>query len=401
VYDERVRATLIALLSSLASCYSSRAIDCAVRCGTGAQPCASGLRCDGTSGLCVSEGFTGTCGGDGGGLGGEPQSACATEHMIVMFEPQTPVPVGWKCVSCATSDPLFERFVVGSETFGGQGGSTQHAHTFATPSVSASVEASVGVGGAGSLDISDPTHPAGAQSTTTPADHLPPYRNVMMIEPVAPVSELPKGAIVAIDTATPPNGDFIVFASQNGMFIRAAGIAEVGGAAAHSHSIDVMLPGTTAGASVFGLGSISASTTHMHRVQGDLPPFPNDPAHAEVVLVIATRDTPLPGGAIAFFDATPGAPWTVLSEPGAPLAKQFLKGTLTPQPGSFGSSTHDPGTVTFRSGIGGAFDSFAAGQTTAQDAAHTHLVAITFSAEDQRPPYTEVIIAKLAPAGCP
>jgi hypothetical protein len=87
--------------------------------------------------------------------------------------------------------------------------------------------------------------------------------------------------------------------------------------------------------------------------------------------------------------------------PGGPLAKQFLKGSLTPGSGSSGSSTHDPGTITFASGAATASDTFAPGNAVVQSAAHTHQVAITFSAEDQRPPHTEVIIAKLAPAGCP
>jgi len=399
VYDERVRATLIALLSSLASCYSSRAVDCAVRCGAGAQPCASGFRCDGTSGLCVGEGFTGTCGGDGG-PGGEPQSACATEQMIVMMDPSDGVPAGWTCVSCAPSDLLFERFVVGSDAFGAQGGSMAHAHTFTTPAVSNALEQPVNIGGMGNFDNSDTLHAAGPVASTTSASHLPRYNDLMLIQPLAAVTELPKGAIIMIDTPAVPNSAFSVYTSQQGLYIRAGAVTGTGGASDHTHTFDVVLPNAVSGQATFGVGTTPAAKPHNHRVQGSFT-SPNDPAHVQIVLAQATEPTPLPGNAVAFFAMTPGGPWTVLSGPGGPLAKQFLKGALSPSFTSPGSTARDPGPGSAPSGPATASDTYAAGAFSTQPEGHTHLVPITFSVEDVRPPYTEVIIAKLAPAGCP
>lgn len=395
-----MRLTLIGLVAWLAGCYSSRGVDCAVRCGAGAQPCANGFHCDDPSGLCVSADFAGTCGGGDGG--GEPASACATEHMIVMLDPQTALPAGWRCVSCATGDPLFERFVVGSDKFGPQGGTISHAHTFATPAVSIAIDAmSTVLGNGGNGRITDGKHPAGAPTLTTTADHVPQYRNVELIEPLAPVTELPKGAIIMLDSQILPSDDYVAYASQVGLFVRAAGSLGTGGAPTHSHMFNTTLPQTGESGAAFGAGSIPAAIAHSHALTGTLGAVSNDPAHVVIVLAEVTAATPLPAGAIAFFEVTPPEPWTVLSNPGGPLSGQFLKAGLAPDFAAHGSSTHDPGMVTFPSGTPSASGQFAAGGLVAQSDTHTHGVAIRFSVEDTRPPYTEVIIAKLGPTGCP
>ena len=95
-------------------CTSGEVYDSGCICGGGVpMPCVSDScmtrSCDGAGGC--NEVLTGTC-----------------YQLTVFQDPADATPAGWTCVSCQNFDPYFERFIVGSATFGAVGGSVDHTH---------------------------------------------------------------------------------------------------------------------------------------------------------------------------------------------------------------------------------------------------------------------------------
>jgi hypothetical protein len=389
---------IVLLLLALAGCYSPSRRDCVFLCATGDPPCPDGYRC--SEGFCVGNDFEGTCRPPDD----TPPSACSTERMIVLLDPAQAVPAGWRCVSCGALDKLFDRFPVGAAAFGAQGGTTMHAHQYSLPEVVTPSNFSFldGAAGAGQPN-GDGMHAAsGTVASTTVADHVPPFINFALIEPLAPITELPMGAIILIATQTAPNADFEIVGGLDGAFIHASGVPGAGGAATHTHAINTALATSAAGGALIPAGNVGAALAHDHAINAAIPDSSNDPQHVVIVLArVAAPATPLPIDAIAMFDIPPAAPWEILSDAVKPLAGQFLKIGTVPDFGPHGSNTHDPMTITFTTGMPSANAGFAGGGLQADADDHTHDVPITFSVEDQRPPYAEVILARLGQPGCP
>jgi hypothetical protein len=390
-----LRRTVLLLLA-LAGCYSPSRRDCVFLCATGDPPCPDGYRCD--EGFCVGNDFQGMCRPPD-----DPPSACSTEHMIVLLDPVQTIPAGWRCLSCGALDPLYDRFPVGAATFGAQGGTTMHAHQYSLPEVATPSNTS-GIDGASAAGQpnSDVTHAASGTLETTFAEHVPLFINFALIEPLAPITELPLGAFILVDTQTAPSPDFEIINGLSDSFIRANGVSGAGGAPTHTHAINTTLAAAGNGQALVPAGNVGAAVAHTHALNVAIPDSSNEPQHVVIVLArVATPTAALPVGTIAMFDVPPAAPWTIISGPGNPLDGQFLKIGTVANFVSQGSNTHDPMTITFTTGQASAKDGFAGGGLQAHADDHTHDLPITFSAEDQRPPYTEVIFAQLDEPGCP
>ena len=323
--------------------------------------------------------------------------------MMVFEDPAEPTPDGWLCVSCGASDPLFHRFPVGAAAFGAQGGSTSHSHTFVVSTTAGSNMIAMALG---SEAGAPPNHTHGGTGVTSTEDHLPPFRDLKVIRPTSPTTGLPVGAIIMIDTETAPSASLALYTDEDGVFIRGGEQSATGGAATHAHTFSATLaPTTVQGLGVVTAGNGAAAPMHTHVVAGSTVAVSNEPDHALIVLArVTTADAPLPPGTIAMFDAEPGAGWAILSGAGGLLEGDFLKASSSASFDPHGASdhTHAPFTATSGAPVEPQIEyGSGVGDSAVASNAHTHSTTVTFEPASQRPRYTEVIMAKLQPTGCP
>jgi hypothetical protein len=326
------------------------------------------------------------CGG--GTSDGDP--FCRTRGVSVLLDAADPTPPGWTCVSCTDGDPFFERFVLGGQTAGSTGGSAQHAHAFTAMQTGSSSSTSGVDNAAGTVAVTSGAHGM-ASGTTTMVDHLPRYRDMKVIRANAPVSELPAGAIVILDSAAMPAG-FTRYFAQDGRFIRGGATPAMGGAAEHQHMFDVMLPTASTAMRPAGTDRTVATAQHVHTVGGTSGTFVNAPQHAIVVLARADAATEIPAGAIVMFDDAPPDGWTIT------LVDEFLLADAAADLAPHGSHHHGA-EITVMSTAASDSVQVLAGTTNVATGTHTHQVKITFADVDHRPPYREVIFAQRA-GGC-
>ena len=327
----------------------------------------------------------------------------AAGQMLIFFD-RSYDPIGWSCVSCLNTDPFYQRFVVGSSTYGVTGGSATH-----TPSASATVYATTFTG-VGPVTTNNTTNaPLSHSHSLTPQlsaqSNLPTYRQlrVLLSASAGDSINIPAGAIMAFDIASSslPSG-WLRYGAQDGAYIFGEGaIGATGGANTHSHTAT----GTLTNAVGSGLrsqnGVVGGATgvTHNHTLTATSTNVANnEPPYMEVVLgqLGATTTATTSNYMIAMWNNTPPTGWITVSNAGGALDQKFLKASTT-YGTSGGASTHTHfDIIGATTSIAGTLTNYTANASNGQaPSTHTHNVDITgFSTDSNLPPYIGVIFAK-------
>jgi len=379
--------------------------DEALRRGTVCRPAAGGCDvaelCDGVSIACAADEFVddSTPCDDGNTC---TAGVCGPAPMMVFMDPVDATPEGWTCQSCSPVDPFYQRFPVGGGSFGIAGGAETHDHTL-TLSISGPNAGTVGVVAKDSYSpiraaTNDPhTHP-GTSGRTAPATHVPPYRNLKVISANSNTETLPYGAIVLLDSELLPSSGLAPYLAQNGYFIRGDGVTRSGGAASHSHAFSLMSARYAGGWDSAAQWDVHAAPLHHdHSFSATTALLPNEPQHVQAVLARVTDPGGIlaPVGTIALFRATPSSAWRVLSAPGGELHGAFLKASAHPSFIAQGANEHHPPPLTVRSAPPTSGEPLRGPNTAIRaSSTHTHEATVTFDAQDHRPPYRTVILAR-------
>jgi nitrate/TMAO reductase-like tetraheme cytochrome c subunit len=324
----------------------------------------------------------------------------ATGNMLLLWDTAAYIPDGWTCVSCASGDPFYQRFVIGSSTPNLTGGSGTHTHA-ATGAVNPSA-------GTTNVDTNNQATPVVAHTHTyTPtistASNLPTYRNLVVIQysSTGQPTNIPTGAIAIFDASVPSG--WTRYSAQDNYFTygeSAANIGGNGGSATHSHTITGNTGNSATTALIRNPGTtVSVAATHNHSVNGNTSTETIFPPYISVILGKLDATSTPPNNMIAMWTDTPDAGWDSVSGSGGDFENRFLYGSATyGTTGGVATSTHPdvagivsgtPGTVVNR-------DSTPATRTIAS-ALHTHLVDVTnFNTVWSLPPYRTAIFAKRA-----
>ncbi|MCC6337175.1 MAG: hypothetical protein IT380_24675 [Myxococcales bacterium] len=357
------------------------------------------------AGTCTWGAF-GTC------MGETPEDLASP---ILFVDPATPTPAGWRCISCGAADPFFRRFPRGAATALGTGGSDTHDHqalvTFGDYTGAGDRDAilcgtdAVGRHSLGSAD-------AGLMS----ASSLPPYRNLKLIEPMAPARYLPPGVVVLLDTPDMPNGDFTRYTAQDGYFIRGEASVGTGGAMSHSHTVSGTsgpawlgpYTGDCHGGNWSSICCAASSSTHTHAYSGTTPAVGNIPPHSILNMgeVITANPVDMPVGMIALFTSAPGPNWQVLST--TLVSNELLQAGPNPDLDvTTGSTTHAHGATSGTTATAtGATPpgTYGTAESEAVSVGHSHSFSVSAtSSSSHLPRYIDVIIAKRVVDGnaCP
>ncbi|HEU4677779.1 MAG TPA: DUF2341 domain-containing protein [Candidatus Paceibacterota bacterium] len=320
----------------------------------------------------------------------------ATGSMIVLWTSGASIPAGWTCISCAAGNTFFQRFPVGSSTYGNQGGSATHTHT-ASATVSGTATANVVANGGTGVAID--THSHTMTPTIGSSSSLPAYRQLRYIQAnsAGDPGTIPAGAILIFDGSLPAG--WTRYSALDDRYPRGENtVGTNGGSNTHTHTIT----GSTDAASGStysrrnGGTQVSAATdNHTHTISSNTASESLEPPYITVVFATSSVATATPQNAIAMWSDTPPAGWLDRSSSAdKPFYNRYIKGNAT-YGTTGGADTHTPadvlgittsaavGTINSRSGGAGAA------------ASHTHNVDVTnFTAAANTPPYTSVIFGK-------
>lgn len=321
-------------------------------------------------------------------------------RMLLFWDGGT-APTGWTCVSCGSTDPFYQKFVRGNDTYGGTGGAVTHTHT-ASGSVDATLDPMPARATTGTTGLNSNAHTHTFTPVIGSASSIPSYRQLEVIRYNSPGNPLsiPAGAIAFFDSAVPTG--WVQYSSENGYYVRGESTAgTTGGSNTHTHTITGTLSTPTGGEGALVTNSTQANVstnTHTHNVSGSTAITNNEPPYIEVILGKLTVDSSLTGSMYAMWDNTPTTEWIIESMSGGPMYQKFLKASSSYGTTS-GALTHTPADVSIASGQAiGSTTSRAGGTLAASSDTHTHIVhATSFSSASDIPPYIDVIIAKYQP----
>lgn len=313
-------------------------------------------------------------------------------HMVVFYDGAS-APSGWTCVSCANTDPYYQKFIKGAASYGSTGGSANHDHTVSTSHTSSGSNPTESQGGSG---IAISTHTHNISETIGLSANLPPYRNLLVLRSnnSGVPSTLPAGTITMFDAAVPSG--WTRYGAQDGHYIRGEATAGgTGGGLTHSHSLSATLDGAIGGTSARtnGAQASTALEAHTHSTSGTSDTVNHEPQYREMIIGKSNSAAAAPVNIITYWDNPPPSAWTKVSTSGQPLYQNYTKPATT-YGATGGNANHNHAdaivtsgapsqTANHRTGAGGA------GGT------HTHNVSFaSFSNAINDPPYIEAIAAK-------
>lgn len=327
----------------------------------------------------------------------------AAGKMMVFYDDDTQIPVGWSCLSCTQAGIMYQRFAFGSTTAGGTSGTATH-----TPTALATVNATTTAGVGPNTTTNTINTPIAHSHTLTPqvsgVSNLPRYRSLRVLQynSAGEPSSFPTSTIVLFDVASSslPSG-WLRYSAEDGYYpYMASTSGTIGGSNTHSHTAT----GTTSAPPETGLRSsggagVSAVVAHTHFLSTTTSDvLNNEPPYREMLMArLAAPTTTMSNYMITMWDNTPPAGWTNLSDPGGPLSGKFIKASTT-YGTTGGSLTHTHADIT-NATTTTAIEAGSNYQTSASNAQapqnHFHDVSITgFSVDSHTPPYFEVIFAK-------
>ena len=230
-----------------------------------------------------------------------------------VFWDGTDTPTGWTCVSCATTDPFYNRFIIANDTYGNSGGiENVQNHTITKDTIGTSTQNVSASTDSEGISTSDDTHTMTTFSANfTNNQSFPRYRSLRVIRYNNGIPKnLSTGMIIMWNSTTAPS-NYAIYTDMNDFFIHANNTAnQTGGQDNHTHviydtkfnGVDVTTKRATGAATV----NLS-STTHIHtfgNVTSNLSD--NIPNFVTIVLIKSLQDNnPFPIGGIFMFNVTP------------------------------------------------------------------------------------------------
>ena len=317
---------------------------------------------------------------------------------FMLWDNTSNAPSGWTCVSCATSDPFYNRLIRGDSTYGGTGGQGGHNHriTYLSETSGASISYNnTGGSSSGARASGGHTHDDIDAATTGTASNYPSFRQLKVIAYTSGLpSTIPMGAIGIFNTTSLP-ANWIRYSAEDGYFILGNGTSNVtGGSNNHTHSVSV----TTSASSGFS-NSRSGGTQinvgndeHTHTATGNTNATENIPPYIDVILAKATADTTIPYGQgfIGMFNSSVGDGWVNISQSSQPFYQKTIRAyNVSGGTGGINQSTHAnltittsvPGTATTRNGSGRNFST----------STHGHDLTLSFNTTSHIAPYINVV----------
>ncbi|MEO0158505.1 MAG: hypothetical protein ABIM59_07235, partial [candidate division WOR-3 bacterium] len=219
------------------------------------------------------------------------------DGMMVFWE-STDIPSGW-----VVDSSFNERFPRGcpGDSVGQVGGTSTHKHTKITGSVSGASSYKGAKIGPHPVAKAEHTHEIWSSGTIETVNHLPPYRNFLIIKKVEEDAGLPAGVVMMFVSDPPPGWTLILVDSFPRGSLSAWG---TGGSLTHYHNFSGIADGP-----VSPTGALEgnwAANYHTHDVTGYTAEAANLPPYVRVVfakLEVHAEDVPV--WAIAMFDAPP------------------------------------------------------------------------------------------------
>jgi hypothetical protein len=327
---------------------------------------------------------------------GNPQPVQAVGENLIGFWDGGAAPTGWSCQSCGSGD-FYQKFIRGASAYGATGGSATNTHTVAwVSSANASGVTSVNSGGT-TYTTTTHRHNSISSGSTVAGTSLPVYQNIKVIryDTDGTPGTLPAGFIGMFDT-TPPAG-WTTLSAYNSDFLYGENDASgVGGAASHTHSTSITTgtqSATTTGSSDLG-GTGTIALAHTHTGSATSGSGTHTPLYRDVILAKADADTTVPSGMLAIWDATPPAPWSVVSGTSAAFDARFLRGAAS-YGGTGGAATHSHSNLAIPvSTISATENADSVGGGFVSSGSHTQNITVSLAATNNLPPYLDVIIAR-------
>lgn len=307
-------------------------------------------------------------------------------------------PTGWTTVSDGLGEAFFAKFIKGAASYNEAGGSSaSHTHTVTTTVyATGSTGRNTSVGNTHSIK----THSHSSNTNVTSPSHLPPYKQIKVIEYDSGVPDtIPEGAVAIFDD-TPPDG-WTTLTSYDSKFLRCLDDASsTGGSASHTHTVTTSL-GYTVQARVAPNGTVGTSISrynHTHTLASSYTTSSasNLPSYINVILASKDSDGAAPISMIGFFDDTLSYGWTSVSGGGGAFNGKYIQGNSS-YGGTGGSNTHSHDDSGYQATTGGStYDGTTLNGTYGGAFGnHTHAVTFTnFQTVSNEPPYIEVVFAK-------
>jgi hypothetical protein len=345
------------------------------------------------------------------GYSGRPVEAQGS-HLILLWDGDT-IPSGWTCISDDAGEDFYNRFPRGSDTYGAQGGSAQHAHdldTLLNPDPYAVFCSNWHVA---TRTIADGGHNHDVnydQTTGREGTNIPPYRSLKVIrcDTGGTPSSLPAG-VIAVFHHDPPSG-WTRYAAEDDLFVMGYSSITTGGSATHTHTLHVVTTyaDSTREASWGEYPAISQD--HYHIIDLTTYPASNIPPYLTVILAKADSDGAIPDGLVGMYDGTPTGDWSELSNQGGAYYNRFLEGSsVYGNTGGQSSHSHDIPKIAATSGPYGGetkwvlWESYSLGLASGLNHLHPRFwpaynddILYVHEAESL-PPYTDVIVAQYNP----
>lgn len=342
--------------------------------------------------------------GDGDTAYTEPRTwqiaSDAAGKMIIYWDAGGNAPAGWDLMSTSTG-PFFQKYLMGSSTYGITGGATTHTHTF-TPSVgpalySTSITAST-INIAGLIYYKDHTH--NFTPTFSVGSNLPVSQSLRILRAQsAGEVPLPLGAIVFFETV--PATGWTTYTAMEGFYpYGESAIFGTQGAATDMHTISGSTGGATGGVRYnSGTGApFVSNTTHTHVVTSTTTNVTTtDPPYVTYRMGKSTVAALPPNDAIVMWDNAPAAGWINMSDAGQIMSNRFVR-VAASSLSVGGHATHNHSDIlgdATGAAVGTTMSDTTGGSMFGSNPTHTHKVDLTgFSNVSNLPPYITVIYAK-------
>jgi hypothetical protein len=343
-----------------------------------------------------------------------PASPVETQgsHLILFWDGDT-IPDGWTCISDNTGEPFYNRFPRGSDTYGGQGGSAQHAHdldTLLNPDPDAVFCSYLHVTKRTIADAGHDHDVDYSRTTGREGPNIPPYRSLKVIrcDTAGMPLSLPAG-VIAIFHHDPPTG-WTRYAAQDDLFVMGYSSITTGGSETHTHDLHVVTTHATT-TDIASWGEFPSITEdHYHIIDLTTYEADNIPPYLSVILAKADKACGISRGLVGMFDSIPDESWELLSVQGMPYYQRFLKGSsVYGNTGGHSSHSHDIPKVGYTSYACGGETKWVLwsvfSEHTASYSGHRHPRFLPAYNDDilwvhdaeSLPPYTDVIVAQYDP----
>lgn len=314
--------------------------------------------------------------------------AAATKLYLFWAGTTGNVPAGWSYES-----GFDDKFIRGSNTYGGTGGSDTHTHIVSGAVCNPTGDTSLGT--ATGINIADPVHIHSlAGLTCSHSTSLPLYRALIVISIAVATTTIPASVIAIFESA--PGSGFTAYTDANSRYVRGGSAVANGGAATHTHNYIGTTGNNDLSSDVFPFLVPKAAHTHTHSVNIPSTTGSYLPPGVKVLLYSSDSGQTMPVGLVAFFNGTPpAATWDVVSGAATDYYERLLYADTShgTTGASHGHSITGPTALTgIPSAISNIDDSLAGAGTTGD--AHTHVVSCTFDTFDPLPGYINVVFGK-------